>query len=155
MMRFLYTNDDGALCVVNAAAKSDLEKVLGPLTDDAYKEHVLTRSIPEGKLYVEIADSYTLPDREFRNAWMLEGKAVGHDLEKARKMQLDRIRAAREPKLVELDKEFMFALENSDDKKLLDVKAAKQLLRDITEPLKTMALNSIDDVKSAFPDLLK
>lgn len=153
-MRILYTRPDGGVSVVNGAPKADLERVLGPLTIEAYKAHVWERSVPINALNaVEIDDSYQLPDREFRNAWKQDGKTVTHDLEKARNLQLDKIRTAREPKLLELDKEFMLALENGQS--TAEIIAKKQVLRDITEPLKKAVLSSIEDVKAAFLDTLK
>ena len=71
-MRFLYTGTEGNLCVVNAAAKADIEKVLGKLTDAAYKAHVIERSIPKGTPFVEIADNYQLQDR------IVTGKQKSH-----------------------------------------------------------------------------
>ncbi len=154
-MRILYTRpSDGGLSVVHAAHKSDIEKVLGPLTEEQFKAHVWEKSIPKDALTaVEIDDSYQLPDREFRNAWMQDGKEVTFDLEKARAIQLDRIRQVREPRLIDLDKEFMIGLEKGAPSE--EIVARKQALRDITEPLKKAVLTSIDDVKKAFPDELK
>ena len=153
-MRILYTRVDGGLSVVNAAPKEHLERVLGVLTDEAYKAHVWERSVPKDAANaVEIDDAYQLPDREFRNAWKQDAKTVVHDLEKARKLQLDKIRLAREPKLVELDKEFMLALEKGES--TTAIVAKKQRLRDITKPLKDAVLASIEDVRRAFPDELK
>ena len=153
-MRILYTRPDGGLSVVNAAPKEHLERVLGALTEEAYKAHVWERSVPKDAISaVEIDDAYQLPDREFRNAWKQDGKQVVHDLEKARSLQLDKIRLAREPKLIELDKEFMKALEKGES--TVDIASKKQALRDITEPLKKAILTSIDDVRKAFPDVLK
>lgn len=153
-MRILYTRADGGLSVVNAAPKEMIEKVLGALTEDAYKAHVWERSIPADAINaMEIPDDYPLPDREFRNAWKQNGKEVTHDLEKAREIQLEKIRRAREPKFAELDKEFMIALESGVASE--EIVARKKALRDITEPLKKAVLTSIEDVKRAFPDELK
>lgn len=154
-MRILYTRPaDGGLSVVNAATKEMIEKVLGPLTEEEYKAHVWERSIPKDAINaMEIPDDYKLPDREFRNAWKQNGKEVTHDLEKAREIQLEKIRRAREPKFAELDKEFMLGLENGAPSE--EIVAKKKILRDITEPLKKAVLTSIDDVKNAFPDMLK
>lgn len=153
-MRILFTRPDGGLSAVNSASKTDLERILGPLTDEEFKAHVWKRSIPEDALNaVEVPDDYQLPDREFRNAWKQDGVQVVHDLEKARAIQLDKIRKAREPKLVELDKEFMIALATGVASE--EIVARKKMLRDITEPLKKAVLTSIEDVKKAFPDELK
>ena len=154
-MRFLYTRQiDGGLSVVNAAPKEHLERLLGPMTDEEYKAHVIERSIPKNAInMVEVEDSFKLPDREFRNAWKQDGKAVDFDLVKAKNIQLSKIRAAREPKLEALDQEFMLALEKGDS--TAAIVAKKQALRDITEPLKALDVKNIEDVKKAFPEALK
>ena len=152
MDKLVYTKQDGGVCVGHAAPKEHLEKVLGPLTDEQYEAHVISRSIPVNTQYVRVNEQ-DLPDREFRNAWKLENNVINHDLEKAREIQLTRIRQAREPKFVELDKEFMLALEKGHDTSVIT--SAKQELRDITEPLKNAVLVSIEDVKNAFPESLR
>lgn len=152
-MRFAYTNTSGNTCVVHAAPKKDLERVFGELSDAQYKEFVINKSIPSESLYSELSDDFKLPSREFRDAWKLSANTIEHDLEKARNIQLNRIRAAREPKLKALDLEFMLALEKGLS--TAEIVTQKHALRDLTEPLKAMVLNSIDDVKAAWPQELK
>ncbi len=152
-MRVLYSRADGGVSVVNAACKSDIEKVLGPLSDDEYAKHVWECSVPKDAVNaVELPDDYQLPEREFRNAWKQNDTEVTHDLEKARAIQLDKIRIAREPALAALDKEFMQCLEKNIP--IDDVSKKKQALRDITEHLKSMDLFSINDVKKSWPQEL-
>lgn len=153
-MRILYTRADGGVSIATSKPKADVERGFRELTDEEYIALVWERSVPKDATSAfEIDDNYVLPDREFRNAWVQDGKTVIHDLEKAREIQLDRIRLAREPKLIELDKEFMMALEKGLPTE--EVATKKQILRDITEPLKVLELSSIEDVKAAFPEILK
>ncbi len=155
-MRILFTRPDGGLSVVHGFPKSDIEIILGELTDDAYKAHIWDCSIPKDAINaLEIDDDYQLPDREFRDAWMQSGKEVAHDLEKARVIQLDKIRVARKAKLDALDVQFMQALEYKDIGAQNIIATEKQKLRDITGQLKAMELVSIEDVKGAFPNELK
>lgn len=152
-MRILYSRIDGGVSIVTAAPKIDLEKVLGPLTDDEYKKHVIDKSVPDDVVnFLEVPDDYVFPDREFRNAWQLVDGTITYDLEKARMIQLDRIRSARVPELQKLDIELIKALENGSP--IEELKTRRQEMRDITEPLKAMALKSIEDVKKAFPEIL-
>lgn len=153
MNKFAYINKNGQLCLVIPALKEDLEKVLGPLSDEQYEAHIIERSIPKGTSFSQIMDADIPTSREFRDAWQLENGTITYDLEKARNIQLDKIRAARVPKLVKLDEEFMRALEKGTLPE--ELVAKKQVLRDITEPLKVMVLKSIEDVEGAFPDELK
>ena len=156
MKKIAYTRADGGVSIVYPVAKEQIEKVLGPLTEEQYEAHVRERSIPSDALNVhDFNDESFLADREFRDAWVSDGKTISHDLEKARDIQLKRIRLAREPKLEALDKEFMLAVEKGDDSKRNEAAAAKQALRDITEPLKALVPTSIEDIKAAFPAELK
>lgn len=155
MKKLLYTRpDDGGVTIVIPAAKEKMEEILGPLSDAQYESHVRSRSIPVDAINVVELDESSLPDREFRNAWKQNGATIDFDLIKAKNIQLERIRLARAPKLDELDKEFMLALEQGDDVKKAEIVAAKQALRDITEPLKSLNPSSIDDIKASFPESL-
>lgn len=153
MNKIMYTVADGSVSVATAAPKNKIEEMLGEMTDEEYVQHIMG-CIPKDAINItEVTDESILMDREFRNAWKQNGSAIEHDLEKARGIQLDKVRIAREPKLVELDKQFMLALEKG--KSTVGIVTAKQRLRDITEPLKVATLNSIDDVKNLFPQELR
>lgn len=150
----MYTRPDGGVSIVYPVTKEQIEKQLGALTDEQYEAHVRERSIPIDAVNVTEVDDADIPsDREFRDAWKQLDAKIDFDLEKAKAIQLNRVRAAREPKLVELDKQFMFAIERGEDTK--EIVAQKQKLRDITEPLKALAPSSIDDIKNGFPGELK
>lgn len=129
------------------------------LSQEEYESFVIQRHIDEGHITVDIklhmVEDADLPDREFRDAWNITDGKIGHDLEKARTIQLNRIRLARAPKLAELDVKYMLAQEKQDTNAIADIVKQKESLRDVTEPLKTATLNSIDDVKAAFPQELK
>lgn len=154
MKKLMYTRPDGGVSIVYPVTKEQIEKQLGALTDEQYEAHVRERSIPIDAVNVTEVDDADIPsDREFRDAWKQLDAKIDFDLEKAKAIQLNRVRAAREPKLVELDKQFMFAIERGEDTK--EIVAQKQKLRDITEPLKALAPSSIDDIKNGFPGELK
>ena len=159
MKNLAFTNASGGVSVIHPAAKEDLETTLGVLTDEQYSNRVLADNLREGVITAETqlyeVDDSSLPDREFRNAWILEDGSITHDLEKARAIQLERIRLAREPKLAELDQQYMLSLEQGNTTAIAEIVSQKQVLRDITEPLKVAELTSIEDVKEAFPDVLK
>lgn len=156
-MKILYTREhDGGLSVIYAASKPDIERLRGPLTEADYRARMWERLVPTDAINaVEIPDDYVLPEREFREAWKQDGAGVGHDLVKAKDIQLDRVRVAREPKLAELDREYMLEDEKGAQGNKPDVTARKKLLRDITEPLKALVPTSIQDIKDAFPESLR
>ena len=135
-MKKIVYSIDGNVFVVIPVDKKTLERVLGPLTEEAYVDHVIARSIPEGVDYRFIDDSDLPADREFRNAWVdvTEESKIDICCEKAKNISLAKLREKRNEKLEEKDKEFMIALERGLDTN--NIKSEKQTLRDITIPLK-------------------
>jgi hypothetical protein len=85
-LKYAFTRTDGGVSIVTAAAKKDLERVLGPLTDEQYKAHVLERSIPADATDVtELPVDWSPPeDRTFRDAWKNDKGNVTVDLAKAK-----------------------------------------------------------------------
>lgn len=152
-MKFVYTKD-GTLNVVVAAPKAHLEKVFGPLTDEQYKAHVISRSIPEGVEYREITDNELPPDRIFRDAWKDEG-GIKIDMPKARNIHLARIRSSRNEKLKSSDAEFLKTLESSNYQQtpeLVAIKAKRQALRDIPQTFDLTQATTPEELKALWPD---
>lgn len=156
MKKIAYTELDGSVSIVIPVAKTEIERILGSLTDEEYVNHVKEKSIPAHAQNVVDIDDLNIPStREFRAAWKLVGNKIDFDLVKAKEIQLGRVRFARESKLSALDVLFMQAVEKGDTQKQAEIAAQKQFLRDITEPLKALDAKSIDDIKNAFPQELK
>lgn len=93
-------------------------------------EQVLTKDCPAGAM---IVDSDTLPNEhnDFFNAWELNGTTVTVNLDKAKAITKDRLRAERAPLLQAQDVAFQRALESGAD--TTAIVAEKQRLRDITK----------------------
>ncbi len=154
-MKFTYELD-GKLCVVHAAPKDHIERMLGPLTDAEYKQHILDRSIPEGAANVsEVKESDIPSDREYREAWARKGKKpIHHDMVKARGVHVDKIRQVRAERFPDLDKQWMLAAARHDTKKADEVEAERQRLRDLPQTVLT-AVNkcaTINELKALAPD---
>ncbi|MBA4259164.1 MAG: hypothetical protein C0446_08365 [Chitinophaga sp.] len=149
-MKVVFTRpEDGGVTVVIAAPKEQLEKVLGPLTEDQYRSHVLERSIPTGALNVRtLSDSDIPSNREFRDAWVdvTQDSKLNIDMQKAKQIALESMRKEREEKFKELDKQALRALETDSDLYLIQIK--KQKLRDSTEALKAFPVSGVDDFVS-------
>ena len=156
MKKIVYTRKDGGISILIPTSKEKYEQMLGPLTDDQYEGHIArihTESLPNDIIKISQIEEEDIPtDREFRDAWVCNDSKVEHDLDKAKDIQLARIRAIRETKFAELDKQVLIAIEAGND--FADLAKEKQKLRDITEPLKQLVPESIDDIKSAFPQEL-
>lgn len=153
-MKIVYTKPDGGIAVVTAASKTDLEGVFGSLTEQQYRDHVLSKSIPEGASNVRVMpDDWTPPeDRSFRNAWRMNGKSIAVDMPMARDIHRNRLRMERNKRLAELDIEAMRALEAGGDIKA--VTAAKQRLRDAPSHPAIEAAQTPDELKAITLDML-
>jgi hypothetical protein len=93
-------------------------------------EDVLAKDCPQGAI---IVDSDTLPNqyRDFYSAWELAEGVVSVNLDKAKEITKNRLRAERTPLLQAQDVAFQRALE--DGTSTATIVAEKQRLRDITK----------------------
>jgi len=76
------------------------------------------------------------------------------NMTKAVEIKKDMIRAEREPKLAELDVEFMRAVEAGDADKQAEIAAKKQALRDATDDPAISAATTPDELKAVVPSAL-
>lgn len=74
------------------------------------------------------------------------------NMEKARDIHRDRIRKARGPLFTQLDIEFQRALETGADTQ--NIVARKQALRDVTKDPAIVNAKTLDELKSAWPEIL-
>ena len=74
------------------------------------------------------------------------------NIDKAKAIKLDQLRAERAPKLAALDLAFMRAVERGDTAEQASIAAQKQALRDIT---KTPLPDDVATLKDFHPDILK
>jgi hypothetical protein len=155
ILRFAYTRPDGSLSIVIAAPKVKLERVLGPLTDQNYRAHVVARSIPADATDVhELPDTWAPSDtdRTFRDAWRKSGLAFSVDMPTARNIWRDKMRAARAPLLADLDVQLMQALERGQP--TASIAAKKQMLRDVPADPKIEAAKTPAELQAVWPAAL-
>ena len=76
------------------------------------------------------------------------------NMDKAREIKKDMIRAERAPKLVALDVEFMRAVETGDADAQTTIAAKKQALRDATEDPVILNATTPEALKEATPSAL-
>lgn len=108
--RIIYTNAEGGVSVIVPAP--------GVTEADAAK------AVPAGTQY-EIVNQADVPtDRTFRNAWARTGRAIGHDMAKARAIAHDKRRAARTAEFAPLD------VEATIPAKAAQAEAKRQNIRD-------------------------
>jgi len=91
----------------------------------------LARSMPGSPPWRRITRADLPTDREFRNAWSDDGRAIGHDMSKARGLHLERLRADRVPRLEALDREWSRATGQKRTAEATRIEAERQALRDM------------------------
>jgi len=74
------------------------------------------------------------------------------NIDKAKAIKLDQLRAERAPKLSALDLAFMRAVERGDTAEQASIAAQKQALRDVT---KVALPDDLSALKDFIPDILK
>ena len=100
-----------------------------------------------------VVDKSSLPkDREFRGAWTLEGKI---DLNKAKKIWQQKIRIIRDKKLQKMDIDWMQAMEQGNSKIAAAIAAKKQILRDLPQREELTKAESVEALKSFWPEILE
>ena len=93
-------------------------------------EEVQAKDTPAGSIIIN-NDSLPNEHNDFFNAWELNGTTVTVNLDKAKAITKDRLRAERTPLLQAQDVAFQRALESGAD--TTAIVAEKQRLRDITK----------------------
>ncbi len=115
-------------------------------------EAELTKSGFGGLSWRIIQDDEIPQDRTFRNAWTDAGDKIGHDMEKARAIHMDRIRAARAPVLAALDTEINKAADaGKANGELAALRAKRQALRDIPQTFDLSKAQTPEALKALWP----
>lgn len=114
----IFTNELGGVSVCIPTGEIPIEQIQG-------------KDIPAG-VQSHIVDTASLPeeDNDFFNAWEQTNGVVTVNLDKAKALTKDRLRAERAPLLAAQDVAFQRALESGAD--TTSIVAEKQRLRDIT-----------------------
>ena len=116
-------------------------------------EAIAEKDVPtENYKIIDKQDLDTL-DEQFRNAWVcVTDMNPVIDLEKAKEVWKEKIRLKRGPALLDLDVQYMRALESGDDTE--NIVKAKQELRDLPQNPDIESANSIEDLKNVWHNLL-
>jgi hypothetical protein len=121
MKVIIFTNDNGGVSVCTPSGEVDIATVKA-------------KDTPAGSIIVDVS---TLPnaDNDFFDAWELSGETVSVNINKAKNITKNRLRAEREPLLVAQDVLFQRALETNSD--TTAIVAEKNRLRNITNGVDT------------------
>jgi hypothetical protein len=116
MQVIIFTNDNGGVSVCVPTGELDIHAVKA-------------KDTPSHSIIVE-ASALPEEDNDFFNAWELQGGSVVVNIDKAKAITKDRLRAERTPLFAALDVAYMQALERNQP--TTDIVAEKERLRNIT-----------------------
>lgn len=140
------TSDSGALRWTRDPSPENIEAEIARTAFDAAKLPVQSW---------RFIDTTELPiDRAYRNAWIDTGKAIVHDMPKARGICVERLRIERNAKLDALDKDWMKASGQKDSVTADAVEVRRQELRDFPATIAATleAALTIEDLKAITLD---
>lgn len=80
---------------------------------------------------------------------------IGFNIEKAKEIKKDILRAERAPILESLDVQFIRAVEAGDTALQAEIAAKKQALRDVTKAPEIAQAKTLDELKAFVPEVLK
>lgn len=103
---------------------------------------------------VDLNASQLPPDRDFRAAWRVAGAACVVNMPAARELHRDKLRAARAPKLADLDALYLRELERGPQGKPQDIATQKQVLRDLPQSPQIDAAASPAALRALWPTSL-
>lgn len=110
-------------------------------------EEIIAKDGPS--LEHQIIDASSLPERSYRDAWILVDGQIEHDLVKAREIHKNKLRALRAPLLLKLDVDYQKADEEDNKAQKNKIAQKKKALRDITIHDSISNATSVDELKLA------
>lgn len=114
-------------------------------------EELANKDVPSNVTWKIVSETEIPSDTTFISALKLENNEIVTDINIAKKIHLDKFRAARIPIFQKLDIDFMKAIESGDEAKKAEIIAAKQALRDVTL---TPLPDNLEGIKATWPDIL-
>lgn len=118
-------------------------------TDEEFLAWCAERSVPAGVPHQVVGLDAIPRDRTFRAAWKADAGRIVEDVEKAKEVAKDILRAQRAPLLEALDVAFMRAIEQGAD--AAPIAAEKQRLRDITQaPDKAQTIDELREMAATL-----
>ena len=143
MKKIIYTNSDGALCIVHPCCNTYGET----LTTDAEIEQRAWNKLPVDAINPVFVDESVIPtDRTFRNAWEHGGDSVTQNITKAKNIAHDKRREARSAEFAPLD------IKATIPSEATAAEAARAVVRAKYATMQTAieSASTVDEIKSAL-----
>jgi hypothetical protein len=131
--RVIFDNGEGGVSILVPSPNCELSL-----------EQIIDKDIPVDRSKDTLEASDLPTDRTYRNAWTKGDRQVGINVEKAKALHKDKIRAVRDPLLEAEDVNYMRADEAGNNSEKQAVRARKQALRDVTNIVDTATITATD-----------
>jgi len=131
--RVIFDNGEGGVSILVPSPNCELSL-----------EQIIDKDIPAGRSKDTLEASELPTDRTYRNAWTKGDRQVGINVEKAKALHKDKIRAVRDPLLAAEDVAYMRADEAGNNSEKQAVRVRKQALRDVTNIVDTATITATD-----------
>lgn len=137
MATYAVTGEDGSVVITTPVGDAKIEDIVARMSFPGFTP----------VKWKEIDPASVPTDREFRNAWTYNGKRFDHDIEKAREVHKDNLRARRAKLFERLDLEVSVATARGDSAEAARLENRRQKLRDITKDPRIASAKSIADLR--------
>lgn len=108
----------------------------------------VAKSVPDHVSWRRITDAEIPADRTYRDALADDGKALSHDMAKAREIQREQLRHERAGIFPSLDADWMKAVGQGKADEAAAIEATRQALRDAPADPRIEAARTTDDLKT-------
>jgi len=131
--RVIFDNGEGGVSILVPSPNCELSL-----------EQIIDKDIPADRSKDTLEASDLPTDRTYRSAWTKGDRQVGINVEKAKALHKDKIRAVRDPLLAAEDVNYMRADEAGNNSEKQAVRVRKQALRDVTNIVDTATITATD-----------
>jgi len=149
--RICYDNN-GTMAIIIPAKNNP---ALDDLTEQEQIDYIIQneQGYDPATEYTALDDNDVPTDTYFRHAWKLNGAktSIEVDMPTAQTIHMDKIRVARDAKMVDLDRELEIATRDDDTVEMANVDAAKQVLLDIPQTFDLTGAATPDALKALWP----
>jgi len=150
----VYKKEDGSVDILQPTVKRKKG-----VDEISFLKAVAELTFP-GRKYIVTTDDFLKRSGfnligEFRSALILTDNGLDFDMEKCKRIWVDKIRDHRDRQLRELDIEFMKAVEDGDTDGVKEIGDLKKILRNLPQDFLNMRFENIHQIKACWPDILQ
>lgn len=144
---------DGGLSIMSIVIE-DGHGIKNEITTELIQGEI-SRSVQNAIEWFVLSDNEIPQSRIYRNSWENNNGVIVHNMIKARDIHRERMRFARIEKMEALDVAYMMADESGDNQMKRDIADQKNALREVTDIPEIEEADTIEELMSVWPDILK